>query len=175
MSYRFEFPEAVGAQDKLLWERPRQEMVQLRWQSLNSDPDKVVDLIDGEPFADYGWEMVAPAIPPPALKEQFYASGTDNFWENVAYHLVPEKVADTLAERSLAKLRQLTISAEWLAGEHGGRYAFTPDFMRAMQPYIRNIASFQIPGTNEFFMVNGQLNALNPRTDKRAEKDRPIL
>ena len=98
---------------------------------------------------------------PLALEERFYASDTDDFWANVAYHLAPAKMGLALSGRALAKLRQLAIGAQWLAQEHENRYKLAPDYMRVLLPYIQNFANFQVPDSREFYTVNSEIVGLS--------------
>ena len=161
ISYHFDFPATIIAQERHLWERPRQEIVQLRWQNSNRDPDVPEDLIHTTPFADYGWEFVPPKAMPGALEEKFYASESNNFWANVAYHLAPARAKFAPSERALARLRQLGISAQWLAQEHKNRYELAPDYIRALMPYVQNGAVFQVPDSREFYTVNSEIVGLH--------------
>ena len=159
--YHFEFPATVDPDNRQLWERPRQEIVRFRWRDSSGDPDVAVNLTATTPFANYGWEFAPPTVTPLALKEKFYALGADNFWANVAYHLAPTQVELSLSERALAKLRQLAISAQWLAQEHGDRYELAPDYMKALTPYVQNFLIFQVPDAREFYTVNSAIVGLS--------------
>ncbi len=161
ISYHFDFPATVGAEDRQGWERPRQEVVRFDWKNSNRDPDVPEFLDAAKPFADYGWEFVPPTATPLALEAKFYASDADNFWANVAYHLAPTQVRLALPDRALAKLRQLAIGAQWLAQEHQNRYELAPDYIRALMPYVQNAANFQVPDSREFYTVNSEIVGLS--------------
>ena len=143
---------------------PRRETVNFEVGAARRDPDEVLNLTNAEATRAYrarwAWEIVPPPAPPPALETDLLAAPNAPFWTNVAFYLRPKlDVAPdaSLDKRSLHKLWQLGVSAQWFAQEHGGRYALAPNFIGALAPYAQNVGIFMLPDSREFYSFNSQL------------------
>ena len=164
ISYNFKFPDSVSAEDRSVWERPRQERVRVKRASLRHDPDVVQDRIedDGALMTERSWwQIVAPDNAPSALQEKSFVSDEDfSFWNDASYHLTPktdEIAKRTLAERSTDKLWQLGVSTQWLVQEHEGRYRVGPNLINALIPYVQNPGIFHLPDSRELYTFNDNL------------------